>query len=441
MPRRCPRPSLAIVAGLVLMATACSDAGPEEDAPERPSGTSPSARGPQPSASALDATPTPTPGPTLSRRSLSTDQQDRLDERLIAAAWRNDLRAVRRLLDLGADLDRRDATQQNTFLIAASEGYAELLGLAVRRGADVTLHDSFDGTALIRAAERGHWRIVGRLLQPDLRQRSDPDHVNNLGWTALHEAVVLGEGTADDAATVRVLAAGGVDLKIPSVSSGRTPLLEAVARDQATVVATLRRAQGPAPAAPDRALLRAAASGDADGVAVALRAGADLEARDGQGRTPLLLAATGDHVSAAQVLLALGASPDSLDDRHDTPWLVTGVTGSVAMAETMLPFRPDLGVQNRFGGLSLIPAAERGHVDYVRLVSRSGIDVDHVNDLGWTALLEAVILGDGSARYVEIVRLLLDAGADPAIADRDGVTAVEHARSRGHEAVARALGG
>lgn len=297
MPRRRPRPSFAIVAALVLALTACSDAGSEDAAPPRPSDTSPSTPG---------VTPTPTPGPTLSRRSLSPDEQDRLDERLIAAAWRNDLRAVRRLLDLGADLDRRDETQQNTFLIAASEGYADLLELAIRRGADVTLHDSFDGTALIRAAERGHWRVVGRLLQPDLRRRSDPDHVNNLGWTALHEAVVLGEGTPDDAATVRVLAAGGVDLQIPSVSSGRTPLEEAVARDQDAVVATLRRAAGAAPAVPDRALLRSAASGDADGVAVALRAGADLEARDGRGRTPLQLATAADHVAAAQVLLALG---------------------------------------------------------------------------------------------------------------------------------------
>ncbi len=297
MPRRRRRPSFAIVAALVLALTACSNAGSEDAAPPRPSDTSPSTPG---------VTPTPTPGPTFSRRSLSPDEQDRLDERLIAAAWRNDLRAVRRLLDLGADLDRRDETQQNTFLIAASEGYADLLELAIRRGADVTLHDSFDGTALIRAAERGHWRVVGRLLQPDLRRRSDPDHVNNLGWTALHEAVVLGEGTPDDAATVRVLAAGGVDLQIPSVSSGRTPLEEAVARDQDAVVATLRRAAGAAPAVPDRALLRSAASGDADGVAVALRAGADLEARDGRGRTPLQLATAADHVAAAQVLLALG---------------------------------------------------------------------------------------------------------------------------------------
>ena len=72
---------------------------------------------------------------------------------------------------------------------------------------------------------------------------------------------------------------------------------------------------------------------------------------------------------------------------------------------------------------------------------RTSIEVDHVNDLGWTALLEAVILGDGSRRSVEVVEALLEAGADPALADRDGVTALAHAERRGHEDVARVLRG
>ena len=69
------------------------------------------------------------------------------------------------------------------------------------------------------------------------------------------------------------------------------------------------------------------------------------------------------------------------------------------MLEVLLPAHPDLTIRNRYGGVSVIPASERGHVAYVRRVLRTGIDVDHVNDLGWTALLEAVILGDGSAPY------------------------------------------
>ncbi|KGN37191.1 ankyrin [Knoellia subterranea KCTC 19937] len=186
-------------------------------------------------------------------------------------------------------------------------------------------------------------------------------------------------------------------------------------------------------------MLVAARDGDTGGVAQALEAGADVEARDEQQRTPLLLAVTGDHVEVAQLLLTQGASPDALDGRHDTPWLVTGVTGSVAMVEVLLPAKPDLTIKNRYGGVSIIPASERGHVDYVRRVVRTDIDVNHVNDLGWTALLEAVILGDGGERHQEIVRILLDAGADRSIADKDDVTALEHARIKGFDEIAALL--
>ncbi|WP_246051160.1 ankyrin repeat domain-containing protein [Nocardioides guangzhouensis] len=423
---RLGRGASVVLAGLAVLTSACSGADGEGET----TGDGPTVR---PSA----PTSAPTTPPT--RTSTSTALPDggpRLDRALVDAAWANDVRRARRLIDRGADVNWRDASVQNAFLIATSEGHLRLLELTLDRGAKVHLHDSFDGTGLIRAAERGHWEVVGRLLRTPLRK--DVDHVNNLGWTALHEAIVLGQGTPDDVTTVRVLVAGGADLDVPT-GTGTTALQEATDRGQDVVVRTLRRGLGAVPDRPDAALLRAAAHGDADGVAVALRAGADLETRDGNGRTALLLASAADHLAAAQVLVALGASPDAVDDRSDTPWLVTGVTGSVPMAELLLRHDPDLTLRNRYGGVSIIPASERGHVDYVRRVSRTGIDVNHINDLGWTALLEAVILGDGSAPYQQIVRILLDAGADPGIADQDGVTALEHARSKGQARVAAIL--
>ena len=171
----------------------------------------------------------------------------------------------------------------------------------------------------------------------------------------------------------------------------------------------------------------------------ALDAGADIDSRDSHGRTALLIAATEDYVDAARALVERGADVNALDDRHDTPWLVTGVTGSVAMAEVLLTAEPDLTIRNRYGGISVIPASERGHVDYVRRVVQTDIDVNHVNDLGWTALLEAVILGDGSEPYQQIVSILLDAGADRSIGDHDGVTPLQHAQSKGQAEVAATL--
>lgn len=419
------RPVLAVIALFMVTACAGGSAPESEQTPSAAPAVTQTATSATPSSSAT-ATPTP-----------DAAEQRRLDEALIAAAWDDDVRRARQLIRQGADVNWRDDTVQNAFLIASSEGYLQLLELTLESGARVGLHDSFDGTAIIRAAERGHWDIVGRLLQTRLVRQVD--HVNNLGWTALHEAIVLGDPTSDYATTVRVLVAGGVDLTIRATRDGLTALEHARAMGRENEVRTLERAQGDAPADPDASLLAAAESGDADAAAIAIRAGADLDARDAADRTPLLLAVTFDHLEVARLLVALGASPDALDDRHDTPWLVTGVTGSVPMANLLLRYDPDLTILNRFGGTSIIPASERGHVAYVRRVARTGIDINHVNDLGWTALLEAVVLGDGSEPYQRIVRILLRHGADASIPDGDGVTALEHARTSEQDRVARIL--
>ncbi|MFP3381453.1 ankyrin repeat domain-containing protein, partial [Bacillus sp. SIMBA_069] len=69
----------------------------------------------------------------------------------------------------------------------------------------------------------------------------------------------------------------------------------------------------------------------------------------------------------------------------------------------------DTTITNRFGGTALIPAADRGHVEIVReLLTTSDVNVNHVNNLGWTALLEAVILGDGGKNHQAIVKLLIE---------------------------------
>ena len=189
----------------------------------------------------------------------------------------------------------------------------------------------------------------------------------------------------------------------------------------------------------DQQLLDGAESGDAATVSAALAAGANVETRNARRRTPLLLAAAADRIDPARELLKHGADVNAVDDQSDTPFLVTGVTGSVAMLELLLPHHPNFKIYNRFGGTALIPACERGHVDFVRRAVRTGIEVNHVNELGWTGLLEAVILGSGGRDHQEIVRILLANGADPTIADRDGVTALQHARTQGYDEIVRLL--
>ncbi|OLV16182.1 Ankyrin repeat protein [Deinococcus marmoris] len=187
-------------------------------------------------------------------------------------------------------------------------------------------------------------------------------------------------------------------------------------------------------------LLQAAEQGNLEQLQTLLKAGASASAADGSGRTALTWAAKGDHVAVARALIAAGADPDPQDDQRNNALLVTGETGSVAMLREVLKAKPDLTRTNRYGGTALIPAADRGHLPYVsEILKTTKIDVNHVNNLGWTALLEAVILGDGGRAHTGIVHELLAHGADRKIADREGVTPLQHARQRGYSEMVKLL--
>jgi ankyrin repeat protein len=99
----------------------------------------------------------------------------------------------------------------------------------------------------------------------------------------------------------------------------------------------------------------------------------------------------------------------------------------------------DVHRTDSYNGTGLIRAADRGHVEIIRTLLQTDIDVDHVNRLGWTALLEAIILGDGGPRHTEVVRLLVEAGADVNLADGSGVTPLAHAQQRGFDEMTEIL--
>lgn len=186
-------------------------------------------------------------------------------------------------------------------------------------------------------------------------------------------------------------------------------------------------------------LLDAIRADDLDRIRAAIQSNADLETRDGQGRTALLLATRADAVETAKLLIAAGADVNAKDSMQDTPFLYAGAEGRDDILKAILATgRANLRDTNRYGGMALIPAAHHGHPSTVRILLGTDIDVDHVNDLGWTALLEAVILGDGGPVHQEIVGLLVDAGAKN-IPDRDGKTPLDHARARGFGAMAERI--
>ena len=123
------------------------------------------------------------------------------------------------------------------------------------------------------------------------------------------------------------------------------------------------------------------------------------------GRTALLVATRARQTEAVRALLDAGADVDLQDDILDNPFLYAGAEGLLDILRLVNEAGADPAITNRYGGIALIPASERGHVETVRyLLAESDVDVDHVNRLGWTALLEAILLSDGGPRHQEIVR-------------------------------------
>lgn len=183
-------------------------------------------------------------------------------------------------------------------------------------------------------------------------------------------------------------------------------------------------------------LIQAAEQGDTAAIERLIASGVAIDATDAAGQTPLLRAVQNNHLTAATRLIDAGANINAQAANQDTPWLLAGALGRTAMLRHMFPRGPDFTIRNRFGGNALIPACERAHVDTVAFLLTTPIDVNHVNNLGWTCLLEIVILGDGGPRHVEVTKLVLAAGAKPNIADRDGVSPLQHARRRDQREVA-----
>jgi ankyrin repeat protein len=178
-------------------------------------------------------------------------------------------------------------------------------------------------------------------------------------------------------------------------------------------------------------LIDAAARGDLATVEQLLAAGADVYAQDERGRTALIAAAYGNHVAVARALVAAGADVNVKDKTQQSAYLIPTADGYLELLRLTLQSGADVHSLDSYNGTGLIRAADRGHVEIIQALLQTDINVDHVNRLGWTALLEAIILGDGGPRHTEVVRLLVDAGADVNLADGQGVTPLAHARQAG----------
>ena len=184
----------------------------------------------------------------------------------------------------------------------------------------------------------------------------------------------------------------------------------------------------------------AAWRGDLAAVQKLLGSKVDLDARDGHGRTAVHVAAFARKPEMVRALAKAGAKLELLEnDRYDAVTIA-----AVANDETTLRTLLSLGASaklttSRYDGTALIASAHLGHVGVVKQLIAAGAPLDHVNNLHWTALIEAVVLGDGGARHTEVVRSLVAAGASTRLTDRNGQTPLALARARGYQDMVRIL--
>jgi hypothetical protein len=184
----------------------------------------------------------------------------------------------------------------------------------------------------------------------------------------------------------------------------------------------------------------AAARGDVAEIEQLIAEGEKPNIQDANSRTPLLVAAFLHQHGAARALIRLGADPNALDAQRYDVITIAAVNNDLEMLEIALAGGGNAhAVTGPYDGTALIAAAHRGHAEIVRALIAAKAPLNHVNNLGWTALLEAVVLGNGGANHTATVEALVKAGADVMLSDRYGTTPLAHARTRGYSQIARIL--
>lgn len=186
-------------------------------------------------------------------------------------------------------------------------------------------------------------------------------------------------------------------------------------------------------------VLSSAINGDKQQLLQILQSGGSIDVVDESGRSAVLLVTMQNNIEALRLLIELGADVDHYDKAKSTgvidqtAFLYAGAKGMNRALILLMNAGASPDIYNYYGGTALIPAAEKGHLETVELLlQNSKIDVNHVNNLGWTALMEAVVLSDGGTTQQQIVKLLLAYGANPDITDREGVSVLTHAENRGY---------
>ena len=331
------------------------------------------------------------------------------DGPLVDAVKAGDASAVRSLLADGVSVSTAEVDGTTVLHWAAHHDRQEIAGLLLEAGATVDATNRYGVTPLALASLNGSTPMVARLLAAG----ADPNLPNPEGETPLMTAARTG-----NAGSIDTLLKHGAEVDAVEAWRGQTALMWAAAQNQAPAVVALLSAGADPNARSERGftpVLFAAREGHLDVLGALVRADADVDdALPSSGMSALVLAVYNAQYDFAKALLDLGADPDAAGN------------GWTALHQVVWTRRPNLGRNPPFP----VPHGDLDAFDLVRALSAAGADFDArqtkeprdgnrnmLKRIGSTPFLQAAKVADA-----EMMRLLVDLGADPSITTEEGVT-------------------
>ncbi|KAJ4250937.1 hypothetical protein NW762_011587 [Fusarium torreyae] len=181
-------------------------------------------------------------------------------------------------------------------------------------------------------------------------------------------------------------------------------------------------------------LLWAAANGKYEIAEQLLQKGSNVDMKDNDDNTALLLSVSKGNKAMTGLLLKHGASLETKNKTGDTPLSMTAYKGHASTTALLLEKNANIESRNNDQSTPLAIAARRGHLYVVDLLLERGADYEAVNQWGDSPLSRAATYG-----HEEVVRLLLDKGANSEVKNKRGFTPLQLARKNGHEALVKWL--